>query len=115
LRAYRDGSVCMVNPLRSYLVGTKSLLALLHDEDNRAELDPNERALVARVVPPTIRQRGRTPSASDRHSWVLKKSESYGGHDVAIGPLVDEADWNRALDAAATEAWVRQRLEPIPR
>jgi hypothetical protein len=112
IAAYRAGKVCMVNPLRSYLVGTKALLALLRDPSNPADLTPEERALTERVIPETTFQRdGDLPERGD---WVLKKAESYGGQDVVVGSLVDDAVWARAIDSAKRARWVRQRREEIP-
>jgi uncharacterized circularly permuted ATP-grasp superfamily protein len=112
IAAYRAGRVCMVNPLRSYLVGTKALLALLRDPSNPADLSPEERALTERVIPETTFQRdGDLPARGD---WVLKKAESYGGQDVVVGSLVDDAVWARTLDSAKRARWVRQRREEIP-
>jgi hypothetical protein len=110
--AYRDGKVCVVNPLRSYLVGTKALLALLHDPDGPAALTAEERALAARVIPETRFQRH--GDAPDRNEWVLKKAESYGGQDVVVGSLVDDATWSNAIGLARESRWVRQRIERIP-
>ena len=47
---------------------------------------------------------------------VLKPSRGYGGEGVLLGHTVTAADWARALDAALAdeEAWVVQRLAPIP-
>ena len=117
LEAYRRGAVCMVNPLRSYVVGSKALLALLHSERLKTYFSPMERELVSSVVPPTwivdegIRRRLR----HERTGWVLKKAESHGGHHVLIGPLTADAQWEAALAETGTEIWVAQQLEPIPR
>ncbi len=111
LSAYRDGKVCMANPLRSYLVGSKSMLALLHDETNAAGLTLKQRALAMRLLPWTL-----NASPHDRvgrRNWVLKKSESHGGQDVIIGALSDDATWNTALAKSKTERWVRQAFTPV--
>lgn len=115
ISAYRDGRVCMANPLRSYLVGTKSVLAMLHAKDNPGGLSAEERALVERVVPPTQYVGAPPPPAAERKRWVLKKTESHGGDDVVIGELTDEAAWNRAIAEAVRDErrWVQQRFEPI--
>jgi uncharacterized circularly permuted ATP-grasp superfamily protein len=114
LTAYRDGAVCMANPLRSYIVGTKAFLALLHDPQNPADLSAKERDLVGRVIPQTRFVTERIPAA-ERHQWALKKAESYGGKDVVLGSLVDAAGWDEAVAASLKGArWVMQALEPIP-
>jgi hypothetical protein len=115
LTAYRDGAVCVANPLRSYLVGTKALLALLHDPADPVGLSPDERALVEELVPETHRvTEANAPPAADRAGFVLKKTESYGGKDVVLGAACDEASWQEALSAARAAPWVVQRFEPMP-
>ena len=47
---------------------------------------------------------------------VLKPNRSYGGDRVLIGSAVDQAEWERGLDAALAdpEPWVVQRLAMLP-
>ncbi len=113
LDAYRAGHVCMANPLRSYVAGTKALLALMHDPENPLSLLAEDRQLVERVVPAT---HVAVPGATiDRENWVLKKAESYGGKDVVVGPFVDDAEWTRALESVKESTWVRQAFEAPPK
>ena len=114
--AYRDGRVCMANPLRSYLVGTKALLALLHDPADPAGLSAEERQLVAELVPETRDVTAKSaPPPAERARYVLKKAESYGGKDVVLGVECDEAAWREALASARESRWVVQKLEAIPK
>ncbi|HYV35616.1 MAG TPA: hypothetical protein VE988_07925 [Gemmataceae bacterium] len=52
----------------------------------------------------------------DRETLVLKPNRSYGGTGVVIGPLVDQAEWDAALDKALAdpERYVLQQLASIP-
>jgi len=52
----------------------------------------------------------------ERESLVLKPNRAYGGTGVVIGPLVEQADWDAALDKALAdqERWVVQQLASIP-
>jgi hypothetical protein len=52
----------------------------------------------------------------ERESLVLKPNRAYGGSGVVIGPLVDQAQWDAALDTALAdqERWVVQQLASIP-
>ncbi len=112
LTAYRRGAICMANPLRSAMVGSKALLALFHDDSNPAQLSLAQRALARRLIPRTV---SATPSARlRRENWVLKKAESHGGAHVVIGQEVGEEAWQRALAASGRERWVRQAFMGIP-
>jgi hypothetical protein len=52
----------------------------------------------------------------EREALVLKPNTSYGGTGVVIGPLVEQAAWEAAIDQALAdpERWVVQQLASIP-
>jgi hypothetical protein len=53
----------------------------------------------------------------NRETLVLKPNRGYGGDGVVLGPAVDQAGWDSAIDAAladAEERWVVQQLATIP-
>ncbi len=52
----------------------------------------------------------------DREFLVLKPNRSYGGDRVVLGHLLDQADWETAIETALndSETWVVQRLAAIP-
>jgi glutathionylspermidine synthase len=115
LRAYRGGRVCVVNSLRSYVVGNKVALAMISQNLFGASL-PDQR-LVAELVPPTevVTQTSRQRLLRDRHLYVLKGAFGSGGKEVTIGRRASPSEWQEAIDRAAREPSVVQRLEPIPR
>jgi hypothetical protein len=52
----------------------------------------------------------------ERESLVLKPNRAYGGTGVVIGPLVEQNEWEAALDTAVAdqERWVVQQVASIP-
>lgn len=52
----------------------------------------------------------------DREVLVLKPNRSYGGDRVLLGHLMDQAEWERAVEAAVRDpaAWVVQRMALLP-
>jgi hypothetical protein len=52
----------------------------------------------------------------ERETLVLKPNRAYGGSGVVIGPLVGQAEWETAIEAALAdqERWVAQQLASIP-
>jgi len=112
LSAYRDGKICMANPLRSYLVGSKAVLALLHDDANPAGLSLAQRAVARKLLPLTLNASPK--DRVQRNRWVLKKAESHGGLDVLIGSSTDAETWNAALARTHHERWIRQEFAPVP-
>lgn len=106
LGAYRDGAVCMVNSLRSYLASSKTLLALLGRQGASSEV-----AATVILTPARIEELRRGP-----RSRVVKRGESHGGLHVLIPGVASEEEWTRALDTAEREpgAWVEQEYHPVP-
>lgn len=112
LRAYRDGAICMVNPLRSHMASAKSLLTRLVE----ADLPPELRG-AARLIPPTIRlgDRERAAVAAAPGRWALKKSEGHGGMNVVLPKVSSEGAWREAIEASARETWIAQEYLDVPR
>lgn len=112
LRAYRDGAICMVNPLRSYVASAKSLLAQLGSADLPAALRP-----AARLVPPTVLldDRERAAVAAEPGRWALKKSEGHGGMNVVLPKVSSESARRDAIAASAREVWIAQEVLDVPR
>jgi hypothetical protein len=53
---------------------------------------------------------------NEQESLVLKPNRAYGGEGVVIGPSVDQATWEAALERglADSDRWVVQQLASIP-
>lgn len=115
MTAYRGGKVCMVNPLRSYVVGNKVALAMM--SLNVFKISPADQAVAADLVPPTemVRPESIERLEREKDSWVLKGAFSSGGKEVKIGRHVQAAEWRDLLQRAVRCTSVVQRLEPIPR
>lgn len=128
VRAYADGTVCVVNPFRSKPVHTKIIMALLSDEDGPAAglLDAEERDAVRAHVPWTRIVRGGvtryaeqnvpliTFAQRNRERLVLKPNDDYGGQGVLLGWETDQPAWDRALAAAQGAPFVVQERVPVP-
>jgi hypothetical protein len=128
VRAYADHAVCVVNPFRTKPVHTKLIMALLSDQDSPAAglLDAAERAAVERHVPwsrhfraDVTRYAGERVDLMDfarrnRERLALKPNDDYGGQGVLLGWTVDQATWERALDAALGAPHVLQERVPVP-
>ena len=105
IAAYRDHTVCMVNPLRSYVAGVKSVLSYLAIHEG-ADCVPNTLLL--------DNAKARDIVKASPHKWVLKKSESHGGNGVVL-PGTNEAKWRAALAASSDEVWIAQEYIEVPR
>jgi glutathionylspermidine synthase len=105
LRAYQDGTVCMVNPLRSYVASAKALLTHLTNTGN-----DNGIPVSILLDSDAARERVRTSPSK----WVLKKSESFGGVDVVLPDSSNAAIWQAALESSRRETWIAQEYLEIP-
>ncbi len=112
LRAYRDGNVCLVNPVRAVTGDNKAVLAIVAD-DRFADLFTEEERSAAREYVPwtrmvedrTVEYDGRLTNLVDllrqnKDRFVLKPNQGYGGIGVIIGRSCDQARWHQAVDAA---------------
>ena len=115
--AYLAGAVCVVNSFRAKLLHKKMSLALLSDPRYARLYSPAQRAAIRRHVPWTRRV---TPELAEeisrgRDTLVLKPNDEYGGKGVVLGWTVDQAEWDAAVEVAATQSYVVQKAVEIPR
>lgn len=116
LRAYEDRMVCMINPLRSYFLGSKMFLSQLCTPFVQERLTPDERELVAQFLPHTfVVSPSSVAMLDDRTRWVLKPAHSCGGEGVIIGRNVTEKRWQECVAGAVTRSTVAQEFQPISR
>lgn len=112
LRAYRDGTVCMVNPLRAYVASAKSLMTHLVEREL-----PGVLKNAAHLVPRTLLMDdplARKAVMADPSRWVLKKSEGHGGKHVLLPGVASESAWRDALEASRHEVWIAQEYLEVP-
>ena len=115
--AYVAGAVCVVNSFRAKLLHKKMSLAMLSDDRYRRLYTPAQRAAIRSHIPWTRRV---VPELGDeiarrRETLVLKPNDEYGGKGVVLGWTVDQAEWEAAIEVAATQSYVVQEAVEIPR
>lgn len=115
ITAYRERNVCVVNPLRSYLVGCKAILSELCMQQRTGKLSAAMQEVVAKVLPCTANARDFDQrELQDRSRWVLKPAFGSGGAGVVIGRYADQLTWDQALRATRSGDWIAQTYLPIP-
>jgi len=120
--AYRAGAICMVNSLRTCLLHTKTLFALLHNTDFQMKLTPSEQKVIREHVPYTARLHHQpgplTPPGLMKEvlekpeDWVLKPSTGHGGQGVVLGWEVSAETWAQAV-AQAGRHIVQRRVGDV--
>jgi hypothetical protein len=125
--AFRDGTVCVVNPPRARVANNKKLFALLDDPRFAHLVRPQEAEVIAATIPWTrILRPGRVTYgqwvvdlldfvSDNRERLVLKPASEYGGHDVWLGIESPQADWDRTIEQHAERGdFVVQEYVPVP-
>ncbi len=126
VKAYRDRAVCVINPFRSRLAGSKAVLSVLTNPGFDHLFTESENRLKYEHIPWTRRisdadrfYGGKKVYLIDflkdeKESLVLKPSEGYGGKHVTVGCETANDEWNRVIDRAIREDWVVQEYVSIP-
>jgi len=119
--AYRQQAVCVVNSLRTPLLHSKGLFALLHSTALSAHLTSAERAVVERHVPKTLMcstdfgdsnaAEQLDEVAANPNDWVLKPVSQSGGKGVRFGSQMDPQDW-ASLVRSAKDCVVQRAVQP---
>lgn len=131
LAAVDRGEVEIFTPLDAELYASKGALALLSDEANRHLYEPDELAILDRVLPWTRMVRPGTVTVDgervdlpeyaigQRSELILKPTLLHGGMGVVPGWQVDAQEWSRQVQAAMDGPYILQRRirpvqEPFP-
>jgi hypothetical protein len=128
LEAYRRGLVCVVNPFRAKVSGSKACLALLSDARFDRLFNAEQNAVRRAHVPWTrVLRDEKVDFEGARHDifelarksreiFVIKPTSGYGGRDVMIGGETEPGAWDDRLDHAAANPgeWTMQAFVDIP-
>ena len=121
---YRAGAVCLVNSLRTPLLHSKGLFALLHSPLMKPCLSSAEQKVVAEHLPFTAMLSpgsGRLGSPEavdaarrDRDAWIIKPVSQSGGRGVLLGRDTPQKVWEAHLEGSepavlqrVVEGWVQ--------
>ena len=121
VEAYRHHAVCVVNSLRTPLLHSKGLFALLHSSVLSAELSLREKKVIERHVPKTLMCTTDfgDPDAAEQldevvanpADWVLKPVSKSGGKGVRFGSQMRPQEWGE-LVRSATDCVVQRVVPP---
>lgn len=126
-QACSDGTVCMANSFRSKIPHKKSSFAVLTDERYKSLFDTEQLDVIRKHVPWTRRvRRGETTFAgspvdilefirAERHRFVLKPNDDYGGKGIHFGWESSESEWDQAIEVALGEHYVVQERVAVER
>ncbi|GAA4289607.1 hypothetical protein BJY14_004216 [Actinomadura luteofluorescens] len=111
MRAYEEGKVVLWTPLTASMFSYKSCLPLVSDPDMRAELSPDENALIDRILPWT---RTLTPDLADqvraeRDELILKPVAGLSGRGIRVGWEQTDREWAETVAGCLKEDYIVQR------
>jgi uncharacterized circularly permuted ATP-grasp superfamily protein len=120
IRAYVDGTVCLVNAFRCKLLQKKAIFELLTDETYANWFSPAEQEVMRETVPWTRRVTERRTSyqgrevdlvqhvRNNREQFVLKPNDDYGGSGIQFGDNSSASAWDAGLSTALASNYVVQ-------
>lgn len=117
LAAYRRGLVCMINPLRSFVIGNKATLAYASQYPQEFDLPAVASSIFRSLVPESriVDSAMARRLLDEKDQWVFKHALGSGGNGVTIGKYTPADQWERVISTAAAEISIAQRLQPIPK
>lgn len=119
-RALESGNVCMINSFRSKIPHKKANFAVLTDERYFGMFSSAQLAMIDAHVPWTRRvldagttYRGKKIDLlqlmrRERHRFVLKPNDDYGGHGIKLGWETSESEWDSAIETALEGDYIMQ-------
>jgi len=126
LSAYKDGAVCVVNPLTSKIAGNKALLELLTEGRMDRMFTDFEKDAIRNHIPWTriiadkkTNYNGETVELyefilKNKNRLIMKPSNLFGGKDVYIGCDVSDEEWEGVLKKSQERIYVVQEKVEIP-
>ena len=110
--ACRQGSVCVVGPIRSQIIHNKKIFHILGDSDTSSLLTQGERTYIDRHIPFTAMMQGDKTlidrALSDKDSYVLKPEDRYASREVYLGLDTAKAEWEKCIRSSWGRDYVLQ-------
>ncbi len=128
IKAYKDGNVCMVNPITAATGDFKAILEIMTEDKYFSMFTQEEVAAFKKHIPWTrmVRERktifeGKEVDlipfiSQNKDLLALKPSAGYGGFGAVMGWLADQAEWDATIQKALTvgPTYVVQRKVEVP-
>lgn len=128
INAYRDGHVCMVNPITAATGDFKATLEIMTDEKYFSMFTPTEVEAFKKHIPWTRLVRERKTAfegkeidlvqfiSRNKDMLAMKPSAGYGGFGAVMGWLADQAEWDAVIEKALTggKTYVVQQKVEVP-
>lgn len=123
ITAHREQRALLINPLKSYLVGNKAILAFLHGQrpaggpEGTYGMSQEDIKAATSLVPLSLLVNDETRKRltdDDRARWVLKPTFGHGGQQVKLGAHMSGDEWRTAVEESKDGHWIAQEAIQIP-
>jgi glutathionylspermidine synthase len=126
ITAYKENRVCFANPLNSFLLSMKGVLAMLTDKKYSYLFTEKEKKIAKEVIPWTRKveetktdYKGKEIDLLDlivkkRESFVLKPCDSFGAEGVFIGSETKQSDWEQTIKEGLKTRYIVQEKIRLP-
>lgn len=120
IKAYLNGDVCVVGPLRSQIAHNKIVFALLHDQNKTPFLTEKERRFVKEHIPFTTIFDVNKPNLlnyamDNKDLLVLKPMDKYASMGVRFGKDYSTDQWLAIMLEEAKEDYLLQEFCKVPK
>ncbi|MCF6466081.1 circularly permuted type 2 ATP-grasp protein [Clostridium sp. Cult2] len=110
IKAYKDGTVCVIGSLRSQIMHNKIIFKILHDKDTLSFLSEEERKLIKKHVPITEEFGGDEKIfkkvLNNKDKYIIKPIDSFASKGVNAGRDFSFDEWKEIL----TNCWNKDYL-----
>ncbi|QKG23684.1 hypothetical protein [Actinomadura verrucosospora] len=116
MRAHEDGNVVLWTPLTETMFSYKSCLAMVSDPEVRAELSPDENALIDRILPwtRTLTRDLADQVRAERETLILKPVGELSGRGIHVGWDQTDREWAETVAGRlGGDHIVQRRIEPV--
>lgn len=126
IQAVLNRDVCMANPFSCKMLYKKASLAVLSDERNAFMFDAAETEAITAHIPWSrmVEERHTTYNripvdllpfiAKRREQFALKPNDDYGGRGIVLGWMVNQSEWEKALQVAIDTPYIVQERVALP-
>ena len=120
ISAYSDGNICMANSFRVKLAHKKASFAVFTDDEFSDLFTPQQLLSIREHLPWTRRVEECKTSfgkieidlleyvRKDRHRFLIKPNDDYGGKGITLGWESTESEWENALNDGLKDAFILQ-------
>lgn len=126
IKAYKENRACFANPLNSFLLSMKGVLAMLTDKKYGYLFTQKEKKIAKEVIPWTRKveetkteYKGKEVDllnliVKNKKSFVLKPCDLFGAEGVFIGSGTKQSDWEQTIKKGLTARYIVQEKVKLP-